>query len=222
MPTPAAMRNLRDQLNRMAPAARDARLGDVIFGLVEDVAALMATGAPVLPENRAGDVSVRLPPTPANSGIEPGTPASTGGSGLVIGTTSGTARDAALAIAAETAASSAAATAQSAANAAQSTANAAQPKLTFAQVTAGSTATIASTFTGVKAGSSAVTTLTLPSGMTQDVLYVVKDQAGIAGSYAITINYDGTHLIDGQTSVSITRAYGSLTFWFDGTEVNLI
>ena len=65
---------------------------------------------------------------------------------------------------------------------------------------------------------SAARTFTLPSGASNGQTFVIKDEAGTAGTAnAITIDTAGAELIDGAATATINSNYGSLSFYFDGT-----
>ncbi len=63
-----------------------------------------------------------------------------------------------------------------------------------------------------------VVTITLPSGMSAGRTFVVTDESGAAGSNTVTIDTAGSELIDGAASVTITTNYGSVPFYFNGTD----
>lgn len=64
-------------------------------------------------------------------------------------------------------------------------------------------------------------TITLPSTAIAGQTFTVKDQAGTAGGsaggFAITVDAAGGKTIDGTASATINSDYGSLRFYYDGT-----
>jgi hypothetical protein len=62
-----------------------------------------------------------------------------------------------------------------------------------------------------------ITTVTLPTDATASKSLIIKDGAGDAGAYNITIDGDGFD-IDGEPSYVIEASYGSVEIIFDGTE----
>ena len=66
-----------------------------------------------------------------------------------------------------------------------------------------------------------VRTVTIP---TEDIsregtIFVVKDEAGGAASYTITIATEGSQTIDGASTKTITSAYGVLRLYSNGTNL---
>lgn len=71
---------------------------------------------------------------------------------------------------------------------------------------------------------SAARTITLPSGPNTGATYIIKDEAGTAGSannITVTVT-GGVKTIDGLTSQLITQNYGSLTVYYNGTNYFII
>ena len=60
-------------------------------------------------------------------------------------------------------------------------------------------------------------TMTLPENATLGTQYIIKDVAGGAGTYNITIARTGSDTIDGQTSQVINTNYASVTLVSDGS-----
>lgn len=61
-------------------------------------------------------------------------------------------------------------------------------------------------------------TITLDSASAADGhRKTIKDEAGSAGTNAITVDTEGSETIDGSSSVSISSNYGSVTVYSDGT-----
>ena len=60
-------------------------------------------------------------------------------------------------------------------------------------------------------------TMTLPENATLGTQYIIKDVAGGAGTYNITIARTGSDTIDGQTSQVINSNYASVTLVSDGS-----
>lgn len=75
-------------------------------------------------------------------------------------------------------------------------------------------------FIGVTSNAAA-RTITLPSTAIAGQTFTVKDQAGTAGGsgggFAITVDAAGGKTIDGAASATINSDYGSLRFYYDGT-----
>ena len=59
--------------------------------------------------------------------------------------------------------------------------------------------------------------MTLPENATLGAQYIIKDVAGGAGTYNITIARTGSDTIDGQTSQVINSNYASVTLVSDGS-----
>lgn len=68
-------------------------------------------------------------------------------------------------------------------------------------------------------GTGAVTSLTLPTAQTlKGRMVVVKDAGGNAGTNNITIDTEGSELIDGSATKVISTNYGVVTLYSDGTD----
>ncbi len=66
----------------------------------------------------------------------------------------------------------------------------------------------------------AITAITGPVVPVNFKNYTIKDSGGNAGTYPITFTpYSG--LIDGQSTYVIDAPYGSIVFYFDGTNYNI-
>lgn len=79
------------------------------------------------------------------------------------------------------------------------------------EVTGNYTVLAGDSYLGVR--QTAAVALTLPFGVANKQ-YVIKDELGAAGTYAITIYPNGTETIDGQSSYIINVNYGSVTLIF--------
>lgn len=70
---------------------------------------------------------------------------------------------------------------------------------------------------------SAATTYTLPAASTwANQFFIIKDIAGKAGTYNLTIDANASELIDGELTYKMTINYQSATLYSNGTAVFVI
>lgn len=70
---------------------------------------------------------------------------------------------------------------------------------------------------------SAATTYTLPAASTwSGRFFIIKDIAGKAGTYNLTIDGNSSELIDGELTYKVTINYQSVTLYSNGTAVFII
>lgn len=74
-------------------------------------------------------------------------------------------------------------------------------------------------------GTNVTITLPLGSSVVQGKTYVVKDESGLASitpSYRVTVASTSPNTIDGSASVTMTRGYEALTFFWTGSFWSII
>lgn len=86
------------------------------------------------------------------------------------------------------------------------------------------TVTVAVTDTYIGCDTALAVTVNLPSGATAGAgkLYVIKDENGSAATWPVTINANGTDLIDGAGSYSLAVNREAITLICDGTDWHII
>jgi hypothetical protein len=53
-------------------------------------------------------------------------------------------------------------------------------------------------------------------------VFIIKDESGSAGSYAITVSTEGSETIDGADTISINSNYGSVTLYSNGSNLFIV
>jgi len=60
-------------------------------------------------------------------------------------------------------------------------------------------------------------TVTLPTNLTRDRVFIIKDESGAAATHNISVTVNGVKTIDGATTKTISTNYGSMQVIYNGT-----
>ena len=86
------------------------------------------------------------------------------------------------------------------------------------QITATATASIGDTLIGVSASVAIEIRLPSAGAYVDGQYFLIKDEAGNANTYNITIKTSGSQTIDGETSIVLESPYSSVNLYSNGTD----